>query len=70
MVFSERPKSAATFLRGILFFRRQFLNAIAKLALMSHLSLGFLGTGGVWGTFGREASGEAAEGRWSVSGNR
>ena len=60
MVFRERPKSEAAFLREILFFRRQFLNAIAKLAPMWHLNLGFLGTGGVWGTFGREASGDMA----------
>lgn len=45
-VDTDTPKSAAIFLRGILFLRRQALKAVAKLARTSHLK------GGGWATAG------------------
>jgi hypothetical protein len=38
MVAMERPKSPAICFSGMLFFRRQFRNAVAKLARMSRQS--------------------------------
>ena len=48
MVATDTPKSLAIFFRGMLFFCRHELNAVAKLARMSQWEFGFGATAGFY----------------------
>jgi hypothetical protein len=56
MVETDRPKSLAIFLRGMLFFSRQLRNAVAKLVRMSQWNFDFGAT--TAGYAGRAAEGK------------